>query len=277
MIALAGGERGRRRRLRSRLAGDLPGALPVSGDQVREHIAAPGRPPHLLAELEGEPAVGLASLSATAGASPGRSHGSASPCSPSTAGAGRHGSLPRLLEVARAHAASSSASRPGTTTRLLDSRGQSGGLHRDGAGCVELVLDLRGDERAVRAAARDSRSRRSTTPARRGRSTLAARAACATCPTRTFDVGTVELAPAGARRGAARCSFALDGERVVGYAALERHDGRRAAPPLTASRRAYRRRGIAVALKRAQIALRGRARLRRFVTDNACRQHDAAA
>jgi RimJ/RimL family protein N-acetyltransferase len=51
------------------------------------------------------------------------------------------------------------------------------------------------------------------------------------------------------------CVIALDGEEVVGYTALRRYgaDSPEAENRLTAVRRPWRRRGIATALKRAQI------------------------
>jgi len=63
------------------------------------------------------------------------------------------------------------------------------------------------------------------------------------------------------------CFIALAGDDVVGYAALqvfgdEAHHG------LTATRRDWRRRGVATALKRAEIAAAKKARFRRLVTES---------
>jgi mycothiol synthase len=63
------------------------------------------------------------------------------------------------------------------------------------------------------------------------------------------------------------CFVALAGDEVVGYAALqvfgdEAHHG------LTATRRDWRRRGVATALKRAEIAAAKRAGFRRLVTES---------
>lgn len=63
------------------------------------------------------------------------------------------------------------------------------------------------------------------------------------------------------------CFIALAGDEVVGYAGLmvfgdEAHHG------LTATRRAWRRRGVAAALKRAEIAAAKRAGFRRLVTES---------
>jgi mycothiol synthase len=63
------------------------------------------------------------------------------------------------------------------------------------------------------------------------------------------------------------CFIALAGDEVVGYAALqvfgdEAHHG------LTATRRDWRRRGVATALKRAEIAAAKRAGFRRLVTES---------
>jgi ribosomal protein S18 acetylase RimI-like enzyme len=63
------------------------------------------------------------------------------------------------------------------------------------------------------------------------------------------------------------CFIALAGDEVVGYAALqvfgdEAHHG------LTATRRDWRRRGVATALKRAEIAAAKRAGLRRMLTES---------
>jgi mycothiol synthase len=63
------------------------------------------------------------------------------------------------------------------------------------------------------------------------------------------------------------CFIALTGDQVIGYAALqvfgdEAHHG------LTATRRDWRRRGVATALKRAEIAGAKRAGLRRLVTES---------
>ena len=63
------------------------------------------------------------------------------------------------------------------------------------------------------------------------------------------------------------CFIALAGDEVVGYAALqvfgdEAHHG------LTATRRDWRRRGVATALKRAEIAAAKRAGFRRLITES---------
>jgi GNAT superfamily N-acetyltransferase len=63
------------------------------------------------------------------------------------------------------------------------------------------------------------------------------------------------------------CFLALAGDEVVGYAALqvfgdEAHHG------LTATRRDWRRRGVAAALKRAEIAAAKRAGFKRLVTES---------
>jgi len=63
------------------------------------------------------------------------------------------------------------------------------------------------------------------------------------------------------------CFVALAGDEVVGYAALmvfgdEAHHG------LTATRRDWRRRGVAAALKRAEIAAAKRAGFHRLVTES---------
>ena len=63
------------------------------------------------------------------------------------------------------------------------------------------------------------------------------------------------------------CFIALAGDEVVGYAALqvfgdEAHHG------LTATRRDWRRRGVASALKRAEIAAAKRAGFRRLLTES---------
>src|SRR5207247_2317892 len=63
------------------------------------------------------------------------------------------------------------------------------------------------------------------------------------------------------------CFIALAGDEVVGYAALqvfgdEAHHG------LTATRRDWRRRGVATALKRAEIAAAKRAGFKRLLTES---------
>ncbi len=63
------------------------------------------------------------------------------------------------------------------------------------------------------------------------------------------------------------CFLALAGDEVVGYAALHVF-GDEAFHGLTATRRDWRRRGVASALKRAEIAAAGQAGFRRLVTES---------
>jgi mycothiol synthase len=63
------------------------------------------------------------------------------------------------------------------------------------------------------------------------------------------------------------CFIALAGDEVVGYAALQIF-GDEAYHGLTATRRDWRRRGVATALKRAEIAVAKRAGFRRLVTES---------
>ena len=63
------------------------------------------------------------------------------------------------------------------------------------------------------------------------------------------------------------CFIALAGDEVVGYAALQAF-GDRADHGLTATRRDWRRRGVATALKRAEIAAAKRAGFRRLLTES---------
>lgn len=66
------------------------------------------------------------------------------------------------------------------------------------------------------------------------------------------------------------CFAALDGDEVVGYTSLRRYgaDSPEAENRLTAVRRPWRRRGIATALKRAQIEAARRAGIERLFTTN---------
>jgi mycothiol synthase len=66
------------------------------------------------------------------------------------------------------------------------------------------------------------------------------------------------------------CFVALEGEEVVGYTALRRYgaDSVEAENRLTAVRREWRRRGIATALKRAQIQAARAAGIERISTTN---------
>jgi GNAT superfamily N-acetyltransferase len=68
-------------------------------------------------------------------------------------------------------------------------------------------------------------------------------------------------------RRAELCFLALAGDEVVGYAALQAH-GDKAFHGLTATRRDWRRRGIATALKRAEIAAAKRAGISRLLTES---------
>jgi mycothiol synthase len=63
------------------------------------------------------------------------------------------------------------------------------------------------------------------------------------------------------------CFIALAGDEVVGYAALHVF-GEEAFHGLTATRRDWRRRGVAAALKRAEIAAAKRAGFRRLLTES---------
>ena len=63
------------------------------------------------------------------------------------------------------------------------------------------------------------------------------------------------------------CFLALAGDEVVGYAGLQ-VSGDEAHHGLTATRRDWRRRGVAAALKRAEIAAAKRAGIRRLVTES---------
>ena len=63
------------------------------------------------------------------------------------------------------------------------------------------------------------------------------------------------------------CFLALAGDEVVGYAALQVH-GEKAFHGLTATRRDWRRRGVATALKRAEIAAAKRAGIKRLLTES---------
>jgi len=63
------------------------------------------------------------------------------------------------------------------------------------------------------------------------------------------------------------CFIALAGDEVVGYAALQIH-GDQAFHGLTATRRDWRRRGVASALKRAEIAAANRAGFKRLLTES---------
>ena len=63
------------------------------------------------------------------------------------------------------------------------------------------------------------------------------------------------------------CFIALAGDEVIGYAALQLF-GDEAHHGLTATRRDWRRRGVATALKRAEIAAAKRAGLRRLLTES---------
>jgi mycothiol synthase len=66
------------------------------------------------------------------------------------------------------------------------------------------------------------------------------------------------------------CFIALEGQEVVGYTALRRHgtDSPEAENRLTAVRRPWRRRGIATALKRAQIEAAQKAGIQKISTTN---------
>ena len=83
---------------------------------------------------------------------------------------------------------------------------------------------------------------------------------------RTFDEWRAQEIDKPSRR-AELCFIALAGDEVVGYAALqvfgdEAHHG------LTATRRDWRRRGVATALKRAEIAAAKRAGFKRLLTES---------
>ena len=67
--------------------------------------------------------------------------------------------------------------------------------------------------------------------------------------------------------GAELCFLALAGDEVVGYALMDVFGGK-ARHAMTATRRDWRRRGIATALKRAEIAAAKRAGFRRLVTES---------
>ena len=75
---------------------------------------------------------------------------------------------------------------------------------------------------------------------------------------------------AGPGAMAAACFIALEGDEVVGYTALRRYgaDSPEAENRLTAVRRRWRRRGIATALKRAQIEAARAAGIERISTTN---------
>ncbi len=68
-------------------------------------------------------------------------------------------------------------------------------------------------------------------------------------------------------RRADLCFLAVAGDEVVGYAALQAH-GEKAFHGLTATRRDWRRRGVATALKRAEIAAAKRAGFERLLTES---------
>jgi mycothiol synthase len=68
-------------------------------------------------------------------------------------------------------------------------------------------------------------------------------------------------------RRADLCFLALAGDEVVGYAALQAH-GEKAFHGLTATRRDWRRRGVATALKCAEIAAAKRAGFERLLTES---------
>ncbi len=63
------------------------------------------------------------------------------------------------------------------------------------------------------------------------------------------------------------CFIALAGDEVVGYAALQ-VVGEQAEHGLTATRRDWRRRGVATALKRAEIAAAKHAGFKRLITES---------
>ena len=62
--------------------------------------------------------------------------------------------------------------------------------------------------------------------------------------------------------------LALAGDEVVGYAGLQVYDGDEAFHGLTVTRRDWRRRGVATALKRAEIAAAKRAGYKRLLTES---------
>src|SRR5262249_32798292 len=68
------------------------------------------------------------------------------------------------------------------------------------------------------------------------------------------------------------CFVALVGDEVIGYAALDIF-GDNAHHGLTATRRDWRRRGVATALKRAEIAAARRVGFTRLVTQSEARNH----
>ena len=84
--------------------------------------------------------------------------------------------------------------------------------------------------------------------------------------TRTFEQWRAQDIDKPSRRPEL-CFIALAGDEVVGYAALDVF-GDRAHHGLTATRRGWRRRGVATALKRAEIVAARRAGFRQLVTES---------
>jgi mycothiol synthase len=84
--------------------------------------------------------------------------------------------------------------------------------------------------------------------------------------TRTFEQWRAQDIDKPSRRPEL-CFIALAGDEVVGYAALDVF-GDRAHHGLTATRRDWRRRGVATALKRAEIVAARRAGFRQLVTES---------
>ena len=232
---------------------------PISGDEVRARLAGrdDGRR-YFVAEADGR-AVGVGF--AAAGTSvPGRA-GVAVAVLP---GHRRRGIGSRLLETALGHAKSLGAG------HALGSLGQAELPWAERRGFaevereVELVLDLDGEEQAgepppgIRLVPLDA-GRFDEAFALYAQGVGDMPGADDYVVTRDRFAQEVDEAPL--------VLVALDGERVVGYAALERLTDDVLGHQLTTVARTHRRRGIAGALKRAQVAWAARHGIRRLVTD----------
>lgn len=232
---------------------------PISGDEVRARVAGrrDGRR-YFLAEQE-DGAVGLA-FAAAGGSVPGRAGVAVAVLAEHR----RRGLGSRLLEVALAHAASLGARDAVGSVREAElpwtERRSFVELERE----VELVLDLRGDERAgepppgIRVAPFEE--------ARFDEAFALYAEGVGDMPDADDYVVTAERFRQELDE-APLVLVALEGERVVGYAALGRMTDDVLGHQLTTVARTHRRRGIAGALKRGQVAWAAERGIRRLVTD----------
>ena len=232
---------------------------PISGDEVRARLAGrdDGRR-HWLAEARGE-AIGNG-FAAAGTSDPGRARVAVAVVPDHR----RRGRGSKLLAAALAHAASLGADHAVASVgeselQWAERRGFTE-MERE----VDLVLDLTGDERAGEP---PTGIRLAPLEADRFEEAFALYAegvgdmpdADAYVVTRERFAQEVVEAPL--------VLLAFDGERVVGYAALSRMTDDVLGHELTAVARSHRRRGIAGALKRAQIAWAAEHGVLRLVTD----------